>query len=69
MDQAMNDTVDLPRSVTKNSRTDSPCTRDNSKKQIIKIILFKNSHKMEGLARLTLFGSMLLLQNKEKKIC
>ena len=29
MDQAMNDTVDLPRSVTKNSRTDSPCMRDD----------------------------------------
>ena len=29
MDQAMNDTVDLPRSVTKNSRTDSPYTKDN----------------------------------------
>jgi len=52
VDQAMNDTVDLPRSVTKNSRTDSLYITDNQKSKQFGL---KKSHRMEGLIRLTLF--------------
>ena len=62
------DTGDLVRSAIEHSQIDSLYITDNQRKtKKSKQFGLKKSHRLEVLMRLTLFGSMLLLNNKEKK--